>query len=733
MHGAWSLLAAILAGAAGEPTAERSDIDQFSLEELLNPTVASATLSSQSLDTAPSVLSVVTHEELRALGLRTLRDVLMRITGATVLDTQLGEQRLALRGVASPPNLLVTLDGEPLNDLYDGSAPLDLPTENLERVEVIRGPGSALYGSNAFAGVVSLYSRTTEELAGGVGGELSFDHSVGRGVRLHGSAGQPLGRWRVHASGVYLLSTGPKVWVENDNTRGSSYSQVPGETQAPRQNGLFQLSAERKGLFGEADRLKVSADFLFNRRGPYFGPNNVFAPDSVLARSALLGFAEYAVPLGAGVELTTRFSADRRQSDNHVQDQPRGFTYESNGNLEVDPGELFPEGKLREFAFTSFRLQLKPQLVWALQAPQRIVSNLLTVGAELQYEQLADFSYAQNSQASLYAGPALDNYDALPLNQKGRPRWVVAGFAQNQLEPFAGLYITAGLRFDAFSDFGTALNPRLAVVWKPLSFVSGKLLYGHAFRAPTMQELYDQTGNLFTPAGYPIRGNQTLRPETTDTVELGVELSPTSSFTARLNGFALQTRDTIDVDPTFNFAGTTLINFPGRLIVGAEAEGQLLLTERNSLRASVAWFQSRQTGDGLPGFEEQTDRRFVDKRMSDVPALRANAEVVSRPLYGTPLPAVLAELSASAAYSFVAESGNNRRTPFEALNRYTRPAYHEASATLRLPLLGRRLELVSTLALGFGKSIPVTLPTGWYELPTSRASLFVGLESRSLN
>ena len=293
-----------------------------------------------------------------------------------------------------------------------------------------------------------------------------------------------------------------------------------------------------------------------------------------------------------------------------MQDRPENYLNDANGNFTDDPGELFPEGALRRYRWASYRVGLRPQVTWELQNPRRIVANNLVVGAELEYESLPVFSYAQNSVNGLYAGRTLGNYDNLPLVQKGKDRLQLSAFFQDRLRALKTLWITVGLRVDYFSDFGAAWNPRAAVVWKPWKRVSMKLLYGRAFRAPTFQELYDQTNTLETPSGLTARGNPALRPETTDTVEAGVEVAPLAWMNLRANAFYIRTSDLVDLDPTFNFAGAQLINYPGREIGGVEGEVQLYLDKQNDVFGNVSWFQSTQLGAGLPGSETQADRPF---------------------------------------------------------------------------------------------------------------------------
>lgn len=724
---AWALLAA--AGArAGEPPP--SVLERLSLEDLMNVRVRSASLTSQAVRTAPSVVSVVTADQIHALGLRTLAEALQLLPGVTILRTQFGSERVVVRGQADVNDVLVTLDGQRLNDFYDGSFPTQFPLENVDRIELIRGPGSALYGTNAAAGVISIYSKTDPEISGGLGAEAFFDHSAGLGLRAHAKVARRFARrYTLQLFGSYWESTGPKVLVTRDNA-DPRFSLVPAETSAPMRVAVAQLALTRQGLLVRGDSLELWGAFLYRRRGPYFGPDNVLAPGSDLERSAVHARLAYQAPLPAGVTLAHSFAFDRWDANSRIQDQPPGYYHEVDGNFTREPGEVFPDGKRNAFTVATYRVAEHSQLEWKLRPPRGVVANDLIVGGSLEYAWLPSFTYGQNwccGTGFVWAGPSLQNWDGLPLPQLHKDRLIGAAFVHDQLQPVRWLWITAGLRLDWYSDFGVTWNPRAAVVIRAHEKLSIKLLYGRAFRAPSFRELYDQAGVSQTAGGLPIGGNPALRPEILDTVEAGVETSPWHHVTLRANGFYIHTTNAIDVDATFTVSGARLINFPGLQIVGAEAEAQLHLDAGNYVAANLSYFDSRQLGVGLPGWEVDAERRFIDTHLEDLPRLRVNVITVATPLSRLPVPPTLAQLELGVAYHYVSALANDNRFTFEALAVFRQPPFHELSINLAQPLLHRRIEVNATLQLSFGRTIAVPLTNGWYDLPTNGANLFVGM------
>ena len=154
-------------------TANGNELGQASLEELLNMKVYSASRYSQPVSQAPASVTIVTHEEIERYGYRTLGDLLRSVPGFYVPYDRLYGY-VGVRGFANPGDyntrVLLLVDGHRVNDsIYQQATlgtefPVDI--DMVERVEVIRGPASSLYGTNAVFGVINVITRTPHELAG---------------------------------------------------------------------------------------------------------------------------------------------------------------------------------------------------------------------------------------------------------------------------------------------------------------------------------------------------------------------------------------------------------------------------------------------------------------------------------------------------------------------------------------------------------------------------------------
>ncbi|MDF2178908.1 TonB-dependent receptor plug domain-containing protein [Aliiglaciecola sp. CAU 1673] len=143
---------------------QASQLFEMSLDELLNVSVTTPGKFAQSLDAAPGVTTVITREEIQSLGAGSLYEVLERAPAVQMMGSFFYPQNLAvIRGMQlthASNEVLILLNGRPMRDSFTGGENFAFftafPIDSLKHIEIIRGPGSVLYGSNAFAGVINL-------------------------------------------------------------------------------------------------------------------------------------------------------------------------------------------------------------------------------------------------------------------------------------------------------------------------------------------------------------------------------------------------------------------------------------------------------------------------------------------------------------------------------------------------------------------------------------------------
>ena len=184
-------LAAAQVSSQAPPSSGGRDLASLDLESLLNTKVITASKFSEDMADAPGVISVISQDELRRFGGTTLQEVLERVAGLSIASAYFTDRSLiAARGDQTKINgghILFLINGRPTREVLEGGLISDLleafPVNALEKIEVIKGPGSVLYGSNAFSAVVNLITKKSEGnglTVSGFGGEKGVQGNSGQ-------------------------------------------------------------------------------------------------------------------------------------------------------------------------------------------------------------------------------------------------------------------------------------------------------------------------------------------------------------------------------------------------------------------------------------------------------------------------------------------------------------------------------------------------------------------------
>lgn len=458
------------------------DLDQA----LMKISVASKT--EQSLEEAPSSVTVFTREEIQNMGITSLEDLLNFVPGYQVTrDVEQGiDWRIASRGRGSAvsESVLVLIDGQRINDLYTGGASIVnhmIEVGNIKKVEIIRGPGSALYGSNAFLGVISIETVEKKNEAALAGGS-NFSRRGEANLSTH--------------VGEVQLS----AFVSGFADDGQGYRSVTqdfgktGPTSDPRSGLDFYSTVRWKGLTLRIRHMdREDQDFLIF--------SSLANDTQYVSTRQTSGQLEYESDLSHAVHLDVGASVSL--------DHWKGLLEAIQPGVEVAPGFVTPQayygGPFLEGYYASGHADLR----WD-------VMKGFTVSAGLQYD---------NTNFTRIA--TLGNFDELTLepfpeitevtdpnsvfNIK-KTRQIVGAYLQGQND-FHHLHLTYGLRLDHYNDFGSSLNPRAAITYDTPVNSWIKVMYGQAFRAPNYLELYDRAN----PIDF---GNPNLDAETVRTLEV---------------------------------------------------------------------------------------------------------------------------------------------------------------------------------------------------------------------
>lgn len=681
------------APAPPKPAAKpRSELEEELAVYAAEDTVFLATRREERAARTPAIVTTFTQEQLRSLGVKTVHDVLDLVPGLSTSRDVQGFHRVAVRGQRSDPEVLFFLDGRRLNALYDGRALANLPVENLERIEITRGPASARPEQGAFLAVVQLRSVRKPGARGSISAGNFNDYDG------HLNGGLALGELELHGDLDFLTQKGQSKPVLKDGLDREAISQGLRTAQDPAgythdQRAFFKagLSARYPGVGGGV--LGLSARLMNEDRSALLGAFDVAANASQLTWSVGQLELNYELAASATTKVLVRAWIDDQRSQRTFQTSPSGFRA---GSTEET---LFPEGMVERTSVGGRTLGLD-----ARTELSPIAKNRLTAGLSVEHQSLFDYAFETNYDASyVYLGGLerprqCTGTSCVPVPY---PQDLAGGAATGRLS--LGLFaedawtfelpltLTFGFRLDAVqlpavdlsgqvngTRLAPSLNPRAGLVYSPVDAWVLKLLYGRGFRAPTIQELFEVAPVGQYSLGRAV-GNPELEPAVIDVLELGVEhVQAVQSARFKLNGtlFYEHVSNAIAwVDTTGNLAPWR--NRPqGVGAFGVEAEARLEASERMSTWVTAGWSRAEDYGTAQQA-----------RLLTDTPQARFNA--------GTTLPLgdwLLVDLSVRVG----TERRNNSRSVLELVRRWKIPSYSIVSAQLRTQPILERFELSLT-------------------------------------
>lgn len=515
---------------AAAQTSQDSDVAALSLEDLQKVQVVSvASRFPQDVREAPASITVVTAQDIRRYGHRTLADVLRSVRGFyTTYDRNY--EYIGIRGFARPGDyntrVLLLLNGRRMNDTAYDMAPIgtDFPIDVslIDRVEVIRGAVSSLYGTNAVFAVINVITRTGAQHSGVRAEAFGGDLGTRGGSASFGRAFRSGADLLVSASSMRATGNSRLYFPEFDT--GGADSGVAFDLDRDESSSLFASASAGRFTFngGWASRTKTVPTASFNT---VFGDRHL---ETVDARAYLT--AQFDGPVGGGWLGTGRASYDYYRYGgvypyDYGEDEPVLFTDYNDSRM------LTGEATVRR----RFRRR-----------------HLFTAGTEVRWHFRNDMG-------------AGDKYEtAVDVHQ---PRLLVGGYVQDEVRVFPWLIVNAGLRVDRYPSFGTNVTPRLAGVILPRPETSIKLLHGRAFRAPNTFELF------YYPLGS--ASGQMLQPETVHSTEAVWEEYISSRVRASLTVFTYRADHLVEQRSLETGIGDDLYFVNGGVVEGKGAEAEV--------------------------------------------------------------------------------------------------------------------------------------------------------------
>jgi len=555
--------------------------------------ISIATGSLQPISKAPAVASVITAKEIKASGATTIQEVLELVPGLHIGISPMNLMRpvFSLRGnhTANSAQVLFLINGTAIRDLFNGNIlpNIHLPVTNIARIEVIRGPGSAIYGADALAGVINIITKVSRDINGIEMGARVGSFNTKNAWALYG--GQ-LTQWNVALSSEYSKSDGdPGRIIDRDlqTTLDNKYATTASLAPGPLDTGYESL----------VNNLHIANDrWAFNLQNWYQHDTGVGAGSAqVLDYQGKGDIEQYLLVLDyqsltspSSWIFKTRFSFLYNDLNTKFNAFPPGarLPIGNDGNIDVMSQRIvdFPDGFIghpkTHSKVTSFEL---------ISHYSGFKNHHWRIGIGSKWQAL-------NSKESKNFGPGVidpnqrvvtgaltdvTGTDFIYIKDARRRNQFVS--VQDEWHMVRDWLLTAGVRYDHYSDFGSTINPRLSLVWETRHNLTSKLLYGHGFRAPTFAELRVINNPI-------LLGNPDLKPETVRTLELVFDYHPMSDFKFIFNLFSYEIKDLIEyVDDDGELGGSsTAQNNKNQRALGFELEADWQLTRQFRLTGNFS-------------------------------------------------------------------------------------------------------------------------------------------------
>ena len=509
---------------------ELDDTEMLLFDDI--PSVFSASKYEQKVTEAPARINIVTAKEIEHYGYQSLADILRSVPGFyTSYDRNYSYT--GVRGFGIPGDydtrILTLVDGHRMNEnIYDGNSTkrgFVLDVDLIERVEIVRGPASSLYGSNAFFGVVNVITKSGRDIqgtevsaAGGsfesYQGRISYGDKFSNGLEmlLSGTYYESKGQHELYYPEFDDPATNNGIAVDADDRTVPSFF-------AKLSHGGFTLT----GTYARVEKGIPTA--------PYDTVFNTTRTRTTEERSYL--DLSYQGLLDSGADISGRIFYD-------YYGYTGDYLYDYS-----DAGDLSDLQNFVDAAHGSW---------WGgeAQISQTLFDHhRFTLGAE--YRNSIKEEQDEYDDFEVYLESRTNNYT-----------WGV--YLQDEYHIVDNLILNLGVRYDEFDSAGSTTNPRAALIWSPLEATTLKLLYGSAFRAPNAYELYYHDGNFTQKAP------DSLEPETIDTYELILEqrLNGRLNLVASVYRNEIENLITLDTDPADDLL--VFVNQGDATATGAELE-----------------------------------------------------------------------------------------------------------------------------------------------------------------
>ncbi|WP_440055775.1 TonB-dependent receptor plug domain-containing protein [Pseudoalteromonas sp. T1lg65] len=454
------------------------------IEQLMSVPVQIATKTDTPLKYTPSTVSYFTMQDLKQLGVKNLVELFTHIPGFYSMYNSVEGNQSYLIARGHPQKyantLLVLLNGQRLNDDYTGGVNYItrfLSLHNVERIEVNRGPGSALYGSNAFNGVINIITKLDNTISAAIGDIGQRELNLGVTTDIDG----------------FTLGAGFHYYQDDGDTLKPIFDRfaLQNSTSDPHSATQLELNLQYDKIIwrNRYHRSQRDKHYLFRRVRDSV---NTIKTENWLSR------LEYQTGNENRWQLSTALEYNKAKRV-------------SLGTLEVEGTGPFTNADFlfgENFNYESYRASVdynyKISAVHSLTSGLEFVSSSVPGGfLRSNYDIFSDLSYlAQVQNFTRTEQRVIDD----------TKRRISMGYMQLESQWNENWRSTIGVRRDNYNDVSDKTNPRLSLIYELNEYHLFKLIYGQAYRVPSLGDLYDDESGLTL-------GNQTLKPTTITSYE----------------------------------------------------------------------------------------------------------------------------------------------------------------------------------------------------------------------
>ena len=426
------LMLALPLSALAAPSEQTTQIKNLSPleEEILwlkeETYVTTATKTVEDIKKSGVTISVISAEELQNMGARNLMDALKRVPGLGINQMNMGMSSVEVRGVKTDfgEKVLFLMNGHPINNnLVNGGAHSSYNNfiiDDIKRVEVVRGPGSALYGANAFVAVINIITKDISDINGS---KITLGTGSYRSKKLNMQLGSSVGDLDLTTNVNIYDTDGFKGEVESDAIGASGQSNYS--------NKRYDI-----GLKLNYGYYAFQAKYVNRQSSHYLGANNTLNDDSKQE------YIDYFFEFGYQRALTNQLSFSSKLYFDHFQFD----------NLwEIYPDSLFLRSPVKHDK-TGMDLQLEYQI----NKQHKLLTGIMT-----EHQSQYNVELWSNNGA----GPIQNISDTKNWNGSHN-RNIFAAYVQDIWDINKNLRAIVGTRYDKYSDFGSSLNPRMSLTWE---------------------------------------------------------------------------------------------------------------------------------------------------------------------------------------------------------------------------------------------------------------------------